>query len=342
MQFKDIVGQQDIADRLAAAIDGGRVSHAQMLLGDLSVAMPMALAYVQYLCCTDRRHVEGHADSCGQCPSCKKISQLQHPDLHLIFPNPPNGSTSVSCDDYQAQYRDFLLDNHAAGSLEEWHAFVGTDVKTSMIRERDAAHIVETLSLKPYEGGWRMLIIWKPTAMNAAAANELLKTLEEPMPQTLIMLVDDTDEGLLATIRSRVQIAKLLPSATTRSQEETALFAPLVVGWLRMLFKLKMKDLAAQVDKLAALNRQQQKQMLAYVLSLMRDCFLAGAAGLPCTLGSGDEKFDAQFPKMVTVNNIESIEGALDEALFAIDRNANAKITLMELSFRLSKALKKR
>ena len=342
MQFKDIVGQQDIADRLAAAIDSGRVSHAQMLLGDLSVGMPMALAYMQYLCCTDRRHVDGHADSCGQCPSCKKISQLQHPDLHLVFPNPPNGSASVSCADYQVQYRDFLLEKRAAGSLEEWHAFVGTDVKTSLIRERDAAHIVEMLSLKPYEGGWRMLVIWKPTTLNAAAANELLKTLEEPMPQTLILMVDDTDEGLLPTIKSRVQTVKLLPVAAGRSAEDTSLFAPLIVGWLRMLFKLKMKELAAQVDKLAALNRQQQKQMLAYASSLVRDCFLCSAAGLPCNLGSGDEKFDAQFPKMITVNNIESIESALDEALFAIERNANAKIAFMELSFRMSKALKKR
>ena len=338
MQFKDIVGQEDIARRLVSAIDSGRVSHAQMLLGDLSVAMPMALAYLQYLCCENKQGGE----PCGQCPSCKKISQLQHPDLHLIFPNPPNGSTSVSCADYQTQYRDFLLEKHGAGTLEEWHAFVGTDVKTSMIRERDAAHIVEVLSLKPYEGGWRMLIIWKPTSMNSAAANELLKTLEEPMPQTIILLVDDTDEGLLPTIKSRVQIVKLKPTGIDRTAEENALFAPLIVGWLRMLFKLKMRELAAQVDKMAALNRQQQKQIIAYTSTLMRDCFLNSAAALPCTLGSGDEKFDSQFPKMITVNNIALIEAALDEAMFAIERNANAKITLMELSFRMSKALKKR
>ena len=84
MQFKDIVGQQDIADRLAAAIDSGRVSHAQMLLGDLSVGMPMALAYMQYLCCENRHD----GDSCGECPSCKKMASLMHPDLHFVFPNP--------------------------------------------------------------------------------------------------------------------------------------------------------------------------------------------------------------------------------------------------------------
>ena len=74
----------------------------------------------------------------------------------------------------------------------------------------------------------------------------------------------------------------------------------------------------------------------------MRDCFLRGTAGLPCELGSGDAKFDAMFPTMVTVNNIELINDALNDALFAIGRNAYGKIVFMELSFRISKALKKR
>ena len=63
---------------------------------------------------------------------------------------------------------------------------------------------------------------------------------------------------------------------------------------------------------------------------------------MACHLGSGDEKFDAQFPKMITVNNIALIEEALDDAIFAVERNAYAKIAMMELSFRLSKALKKK
>ena len=345
MQFKDIVGQRDIVNRLTSVIDSGRVSHAQMVLGDASVAMPVALAYLQYLCCEHPVHHEGgelRADACGECPSCKKLASLMHPDLHLIFPNPPNGSSSVSAADYQPQYRDFLLERHAAGSIDDWHAFLGTDIKTSMIRERDAAHIVEVLNMKPYEGGWRMLIVWKPTRMNSAAANELLKTLEEPLPQTIILLVDDTDEGLLATIKSRVQPLRLQPVAAVRSQAERDLFGPLLVGWLRLLFKLKMKELAAQVDKLAALNREQQKLFMQYASGVMRECFLSNAAGLPCNLGSGDERFDAQFPKMITVNNIETIDTIFDDALYAIDRNANAKIAFMELSFRMSKALKKR
>ncbi|MBP3763366.1 MAG: hypothetical protein J6I49_05755 [Bacteroidales bacterium] len=325
-------------------IDSGRVSHAQMVLGDMPTAMPLAWAYLQYLCCQNRRHYDGEAlraDSCGECPSCKKVASLMHPDVHMVFPNPPNGSPSVSAADYQGEFRSFMLEHGGRGSLEEWHASLGSDIKSSMIRERDAAHIVEVLTMKPYEGGWRMLLIWKPTRMNSAASNELLKTLEEPLPQTLILLVDDTDEGLLPTIKSRVQtlaLRNIVPSAKSAAAGQ----GELLVGWLRLLFKLKMKDLAAQVDRMAALNREQQKQFLQYAASVMRECFLNTAAGLPCDLGSGDAKFDAQFPQMITNNNIEAIESAFDEALMATDRNAYAKITLMELSFRLSKALKKR
>ena len=109
-----------------------------------------------------------------------------------------------------------------------------------------------------------------------------------------------------------------------------------------MLFKLRMHELAAQVDKMASLGREQQKQLLGYTLETMRQCFLHSAAGLPVDLGSGDQKFDAMFPQMVTANNIELINNALGEALMAIERNANAKIALMQLSFNMSKALKKR
>ena len=198
------------------------------------------------------------------------------------------------------------------------------------------------LGLKSYEGGWKMMVVWMAEKMNPAAANELLKTLEEPNPGTIIMMVCENDERLLPTIRSRVQTIKLKAGSRERRTTADTEFAGLLVSWLRLLFKLKMKELSAQVDKMATLNREQQKQFLGYTLGVMRDCFLHGAAGLPVDLGSGDQKFDAMFPTMVTVNNIEMIEKALDEAIMAVERNANAKIALMQLSFSMSKALKKR
>ena len=346
MQFKDIVGQRDVINRLTEIIDSGRISHAQLLLGDeRDGSLALAWAYMQYLCCRNRQHYHDgdlRVDSCGECPECKKISQLVHPDLHFVFPNPPNGSPSVSSDDYMAEFLAFLRERRGLGTLDDFNRYLDRDIKTTMIRETDAANVVKMLGMKPYEGGWRMLVIWRPSKMNASAANELLKTLEEPLPQTLILLVDDSTEELLPTIVSRVQFVKLKAESGKCKAEDNEEFAPLLVGWLRMLFKLKMKELAAQVEKMAALGREEQKQFLTYALGVMRDCFLKTAAGLPCNLNSGDEKFDAMFPNMVTVNNIELINDAFNDALFAIGRNAYGKIAFMELSFRISKALKKR
>lgn len=350
MQFKDIKGQTDICNRLAAIADSGRVSHAQLLLGNTEDgSMQVAWAYLQYLCCEHHvHHPEGelHADSCGECPSCKKIATLVHPDLHLFFPNATNSriKSNPSCAQFTAEYRQFLIDTQALGTMEDWIATVGTDNKQCIIREADADDMVQTLNMKPYEGGWKMVLVWMPERMNISAANKLLKTLEEPLGQTLLMLVGESDERMLATVKSRVQTIRLHSSTQKRKGElEMAeRYAPLIVSWLRMLFKLKMKDLSAQVDQIATLEREQLKQLLGYCLDLIRDCYLNTAAGLPVDIGSGDEKFDSMFPRMITINNIEPIEQALRDAIFAIERNAYARITLMELSFRISKALKKR
>lgn len=349
MQFKDIVGQRDVINRLTEIIDSGRVSHAQLFLGatkDGSLAL--ALAYLQYLCCEHREHHNTgdlRADSCGECPSCKKIAQLMHPDLHLFFPNAATAKVSSNnlwSGDFATEFRDFLLEHNAYGTIDEWYTSLGIENKQGMIRELDAAHIVSDLSLKSYEGGWKMTVIWMAEKMNASAANELLKTLEEPTPGTLLLLVAESDERLLPTIRSRVQTVRLRNENGNRGMENKEEFAPLLVEWLRLLFKLKMRELSALVDKIAAMGREQQKQFLGYALEVMRGCFLHGAAALPVDIGSGDQKFDAMFPNMITANNIELIDSALNEALFAIERNANGKIALMQLSFNMSKALKKK
>lgn len=341
MQFKDIVGQRDVINRLTEIIDSGRVSHVQMVLGATADgALQLALAYLQYLCCENRHD----GDSCGECPSCKKMASLMHPDLHFVFPNAATAKVDKNfwSGDFMPEFREFLLQRNARGTLDEWYAHLGIENKQGMIRESDAAHIVSDLALKSYEGGWKMMVVWMAEKMNPAAANELLKTLEEPNPGTIIMMVCESDERLLPTIRSRVQTITLRGEGAKAKSETDAAFAELLVAWLRLLFKLKMKELSVQVDKMAALNREQQKQFLGYTLGVMRDCFLHGAAGLPVDIGSGDQKFDTMFPTMVTVNNVEMIEQALDEAIMAVERNANAKIALMQLSFSMSRALKKR
>ena len=351
MRFKDIEGQRVLINHLTEIIDTGRVSHAQMFLGPTnSGSLALAIAYAQYLNCENRQHyVEGselRADSCGQCPNCRKYEQLMHSDLHFVFPNATTTSVTKNpcAEEFQAEFRDFLTECHQMGTEDEWYARLGIENKQGMIRERDADNIVKTLSLKSYEGGYKVVVMWMAERMNLDAANKLLKTLEEPTDKTLLLLVAESRDRMLSTIISRVQQVVVPDRGMGLTEERKAEFAKMFVSWMRLLFKLDMKTLSAWVDQTAGIGRESQKRFLQYVQESLRACFLKSVAGiaLPGELDFGDEKFDTFFPTMITVNNIEQVNQAITDAAYAIERNANAKITFMQLSFTMSKMIKKR
>ncbi|MBR5783754.1 MAG: DNA polymerase III subunit delta, partial [Bacteroidales bacterium] len=113
MQFRNIIGQRPLINRLTSIIDSGRISHAQLFLGKNGCgSMALALAYAQYLNCENRIHydnvdeaVELRSDSCGKCPSCLKYQHLSHSDLHFIFPN-----TTTKKVEKEPSSKDFLAD----------------------------------------------------------------------------------------------------------------------------------------------------------------------------------------------------------------------------------------
>lgn len=359
MQFKDIKGQYVIANSLTKIIDSGRISHAQLFLGDtVSGSLALAIAYAQYLNCTNRQHYgDGNdgslrADSCGECPNCKKYQQLLHSDLHLYFPTTTTSSvkSSPSSAEFQSEFREFLDHFNQRGSLDDWYEFMGVESKQGMIRERDADDLVKTLALKAYEGSYKVVIVWMADKMNGVMANKILKNLEEPLPGTLILLVAESRDRMLSTILSRTQLCRIPRSdgdgvlwagemALRKEWEQE--FAQLYVTWMRQLFKLNMASLSAWVDDLASKGREQQKAFLLYAQEATRECFLRNNAGLPPALDFGDEKFNMSFHKMITIHNVERLNNAFNETIRAIERNAHAKIALMELSFSISRALKK-
>ena len=325
MRFKDIEGQRVLINHLTEIIDSGRVSHAQMFLGPTnSGSLALAIAYAQYLNCENRQHYgegsELRADSCGQCPNCRKYEELMHTDLHFVFPNTTTSEvTSKPCsEDFQAEFRDFLNEYHQYGKEDDWYTQLGVENKQGVIREKDADNIVKTLALKSYEGGYKVVVIWMAERMNRECANKLLKTLEEPTDKTLLLLVAESRDRMLSTIISRVQQVVVPDMGMGLSEERRREYARLFVS--------------------------SQKRFLQYVQESLRACFLKTVAGiaLPGELEFGDEKFDTFFPTMITVNNIEQMNQAITDAMYAIERNANARITFMQLSFTMSKLIKKR
>ena len=83
MKFAEVIGNGTVVSALRSMADSGRVAHAMLMYENEGCgALPLALAYIQYLNCTSP--VDG--DSCGECPSCRQMSKLIHPDVHFVFP----------------------------------------------------------------------------------------------------------------------------------------------------------------------------------------------------------------------------------------------------------------
>lgn len=387
MRFKDIVGQRVLINSLTRIIDSGRISHAQLFSGKNGYgSLALALAYAQYLNCENRVHYANadeqtqlRADSCGECPSCKKYEQLVHSDLHFIFPNTAVKSTdtNVSSKDLMAEFRDYVLENNLYVRLESFFEYLGVEKKQGAINVRDAAEIIRILSLKTYEAKYKVMVIWMIEKLNISAAPRLLKILEEPTENTIFLLVSENQDKILATIRSRMQnvpvrkiddqsmkqylmqqnitsncnVDNIVQAAEgdiiealnlVNKTEQDRLFAELFVTWTRQLFKLQMYSLSQWVEKMHNMGREQQKQFLLYALNSFRACFLKTVAGVSLSyqLDFGDEKFNNAFPRMITERNIEGIENVINKTIYAIERNAFSKIAFMNLSFSISKLLK--
>lgn len=206
MRFADITGQEDLKRHLTQSVDAGRVSHAQLFTGTAgSGALAVAVAYVQYLCC---RHRSG-GDSCGECPDCRQIAALAHPDLHLVFPVNKQGKKSgevMRSDEFLPQFRALFAERGGYFSPQDWYdrLDLGKTLK-GMIAAREADEIIRKLSFKSFEADYKTMLIWLPEAMNEEAANKILKILEEPWEKTLFVLVSERPDLLLPTILSRTQ-----------------------------------------------------------------------------------------------------------------------------------------
>ena len=271
MRFADITGQDDLKRHLAQTVDAGRVSHAQLFTGASGFGtLALAVAYVQYLCCRHRRN----GDSCGECPDCRQIEALAHPDLHLVFPVNKQGKKSgevIRSDEFLPQFRTLFAERRGYFSPQEWYdrLDLGKTLK-GMIAAREADEIIRKLSFKSFEADYKTMLVWLPETMNEEAANKILKILEEPWERTLFILVSEHPDRLLPTILSRTQevaVPRIAPKVLEREAFARGVADPLQA---RNMARLADGDLLELGHLVAGESDAQRKEHFDLFCSLMR------------------------------------------------------------------------
>jgi DNA polymerase III subunit delta' len=371
MLFREVLGQERLKAKLRGSVHGRRVAHAQMLLGTSgSGSLALALAYAQFLACTDR----GEEDSCGACSSCRRYAKLEHPDLQLIFPKNKTDEkegTDFSSKDFVIRFREAVIDNPYLG-LQQWLQTLGIENKQGTINVHDSREILANLSYKAYEAEYRVVIVWLAEHMNTASANKLLKVLEEPPERTVFLFTSDSTENMLATILSRVQTHRLdrlkeemiveglrhmgdgdeeqlrlaahladgdfgLALQLMRDKDAAAGTMAFFISWMRASFLMKMDTLSELMDTFQKMGRERQKDLLAQAAGLLRNVLMYRMHPQGAHMMSRDQmEFVQKFSKFISVDNMEGLLSELDRAHYHIERNAHPKILFTDLSYRIS------
>lgn len=379
MLFTDIIGQEKAKKQLIQSVGNKRIPHAQLFVTPKgSGALPLAIAYAQYiLCCnTDGENITGD-QTCNL-----KFSKLMHPDMHFVFPVAVNATIKKHpvSDLFLSEWRDFVA-NNPYGDLFDWYQQLGIENKQGQIGVDEAESIVRKLSLKAYEGNYKVMLIWMAEKMNIAASNKLLKLIEEPPEKTLVLLITEDEDKILDTIKSRCQVVKLLPLSENEittgllqfehiSENEalkiaqrangnwsTALklahdeeteeqFEQWFITWVRTAFRAKgntsvVNDLVEWSDAIAVSGREVQKNFLQYCLQFFRQAMLKNyKADELVFFEPNSSNFDLEkFAPFVHSGNVLEISNELNDAIYHIERNGNAKIILLDLSIKLTRLL---
>lgn len=366
MNFSNVIGQRPAKAFLRKMAESGRIPHALMFLGTPgSGGLALALAFAQYALCENK--AEG--EPCGKCSNCLKAEKSVHPDLHFAF---PVVGTNVTSDTFLPEWRKALEENPYF-EVNQWLQRIGAENKQGNINKEECVQIVKKLSLKAFEGRYKILLMWLPEYLGKEG-NRLLKLIEEPPDDTLLIFVAENQELILNTILSRCQLVKIdrltneevqqglvdlknmpankamaianlsdgdfneaLKIAAQPENDNSTLF----LDWLRKCYKGNGVEMASWSEQFAGLGRENQKQFLQYGLHFMREYMALKMTGRKDVRLLANELASAQnLTKIIGFGQIGRIAALFNDCAYFIERNANQKILFLDASIQLNKILR--
>ena len=347
MRFSEVIGNGSVVKALASMADSGRVAHAMLLYENEGCgALALALAYVQYLNCTN--HVGG--DSCGECPSCRQMSKLIHPDVHFVFPvnkGPKTSDEKPTSESYLKYWRELAIADPYFKEADLQKA-IGIESKSGLIAVAEAKSIITKLSLSSVSDGYKAVIFYLPEKMGQETANKLLKMVEEPPVNTLFLFITHSPEKVLQTIFSRCQSIRVLPLAKEEQQrvdemkpqsdnEDAMVFSDLFADVLRAVTSRDLTGALECGEAMAALeSREKQKAFCIFAGDCIRKIFMVQQnlhqiAGIV----SYEQEFYASMAAKCSKGFCRKAVADIEKVVAMIDRNVNSKILFCDLINRM-------
>ena len=370
--MQDIIGQQRTKDFLATVAASERVPHALLFLSPAGGGgLAMAVAFAQLLQCENQSPISQYPNfqSCGECSACRKAAQFTHPDIHFSFPT--IGTNAVSTD-FLKEWRLFLSESPYA-DVNTWLHRLGADNKQGNINKEECNAILKKLSLKAFEGRYKILLMWLPEYLGKEG-NRLLKLIEEPPAQTIFLLVAENQDLILNTILSRCQLVKLDPlsdeevanglvkersigserarqiaflsggdfgAALAAADAPATDDAQILLDWLRKCWRGHAVEMVRWTEEFAKLGRENQKQFLHYGLHFLREMLSLVSTGSSTLRLRPEELATAQnMAKVLDFEKIAQIAGLLNDNIYYIERNANPKILFLDTSIQMHQIMK--
>lgn len=347
MRFADVIGNAEVARMLANMADSGRVAHAMLMYeNEGSGALALALAYVQYLNCSN----PSGGDSCGECPSCRQISRLIHPDVHFVFPvnkGPRTSDEKPTSESYIKYWRELAIADPYFTEADLQKA-IGIESKTGLIAVAEAKSIINKLSLTAVGDGYKAVIFYLPEKMNQETANRLLKMVEEPPVKTLFIFITHAPEKVLQTIFSRCQSIRVMPltkdeAARVQAQKPVSedsdrdMFRDLFADLMDRLISRDLMGALECSEVMAALeSREKQKAFCVYAGECIRKIFMI-QQNVPQIAGIQEQEkafYESLAGKCGNNFCAKSIAN-IEKVVAMIDRNVNSKILFCDLVNRM-------
>jgi DNA polymerase-3 subunit delta' len=363
-----VIGQDRVKRILLAAIRAGRLPHAYLFYGADGVGKDaMALELARVLHCE-----QNGTTACGVCPSCERAANGTHPDIRIVVPLPV-GKNESSDDDPLAKLNETDLravqDELREKTSNPYHRVSvprATIIKINSIRD-----VRRESTMSTFDGRRRVYIISPADAMGDEAANTLLKTLEEPSGDCMLILATSRRDALLPTILSRCQnvrfdpltetdlmealiernsldgetagfIARLANGSYTAAlgllTEETLQERAFVPSFVRHLLGASVLPMIEDVERFtAARDRAAVERFLSLLLMWFRDAMVMTRGGRIINVDQEEDlrRFTARFPQADLLRAMADIERALS----LVDRNVYIKLILLQLSVQLRRTI---